>query len=70
MLYFSLIKHLPSITSPPPTKEWMEINIPPDLCVGTVRRALSKVERTLMNEMENLKKEGDTSLAGKTAFYF
>ncbi|XP_005748000.1 E3 ubiquitin-protein ligase TRIM39-like [Pundamilia nyererei] len=55
--HLHLLQHLPSITSPPPTKEWMEINIPPELCVGTVRRALSKVERTLMNEMENLKKE-------------
>ncbi|KAL4007276.1 hypothetical protein ACER0C_001128 [Sarotherodon galilaeus] len=55
--HLHLLQHLPSITSPPPTKEWMEINIPPELCVGTVRRALSKVERTLMNDMDNLKKE-------------
>uniref|UniRef100_A0A3Q4HPF7 E3 ubiquitin-protein ligase TRIM39-like n=1 Tax=Neolamprologus brichardi TaxID=32507 RepID=A0A3Q4HPF7_NEOBR len=41
--HLHLLQHLPSITSPPPTKEWMEINIPPELCVGTVRRALSKL---------------------------
>ncbi|XP_030609733.1 E3 ubiquitin-protein ligase TRIM39-like [Archocentrus centrarchus] len=55
--HLHLLQCLPSITSPPPTKEWMEIIIPPELCVGTVRRALSQVEKTLMNEMDSLKKE-------------
>ncbi|KAM9530739.1 E3 ubiquitin-protein ligase TRIM21-like [Salvelinus alpinus] len=35
----------------PPTKVWSEIS---DLCVGTVRRAVSQLEETLNKEMEKL----------------
>lgn len=44
--------------SPPPTREWMEISVHPELCVGTVRRALSKLDDTLKKELQSLKKEG------------
>lgn len=36
----------------------MEIGVHPDLCVGTVRRALSKVNNTLLNELDSVKEEG------------
>lgn len=48
----------PGLVSPPTTKEWTEICICPDLCVGTVRRALSNLEDTFKKELENLKEEG------------
>lgn len=44
--------------SSPSSREWMEIGVNPELCVGTVRRTLSKVNNTLMNELDCLKKEG------------
>ncbi|XP_071263348.1 E3 ubiquitin-protein ligase TRIM21-like [Salvelinus alpinus] len=38
----------------PPTKAWSEISDHSDLCVGTVRRAVSHLEETLNKEMEKL----------------
>ncbi|CDQ76229.1 unnamed protein product [Oncorhynchus mykiss] len=39
-------------TTLPPTKNWSEISVHSDLCVGTVRRAVSQLEETLNKEME------------------
>ncbi|XP_024001728.2 E3 ubiquitin-protein ligase TRIM21-like [Salvelinus sp. IW2-2015] len=39
---------------PPPTKDWSEISVYSDLCVGTVRRAVSHLEEILNKEMEKL----------------
>nr|XP_029529475.1 E3 ubiquitin-protein ligase TRIM39-like [Oncorhynchus nerka] len=39
---------------PPPTKDWSEISVHSDLCVGTVRRAVSQLEEILNKEMEKL----------------
>lgn len=44
--------------TPPPSKQWTEIRVHPELCVGTVTRALSKVNDTVQNELETLKMEG------------
>ncbi|KAM8747118.1 E3 ubiquitin-protein ligase TRIM39-like isoform 1-T2 [Acanthopagrus schlegelii] len=55
--HLNLLQRFPSLTSPPPTREWKEIGVHPELCVGTVRRALSKVNDTLSNELDSLKKE-------------
>lgn len=55
---FSLWQRFPALTSPPPTRQWMEIGVHPKLCVGTVRKALSKLDDTLKSELDGLKKEG------------
>ncbi|XP_039997169.1 E3 ubiquitin-protein ligase TRIM39-like isoform X2 [Xiphias gladius] len=55
--HLHLLQMLPSLTSPPPTRKWLEIGVHPELCVGTVRRALSKVDDTLTGELDSLKKE-------------
>ncbi|KAK2900003.1 E3 ubiquitin-protein ligase TRIM39-like [Channa argus] len=52
-----LLQSFSSFTSPPPTREWMEIGIHPELCVGTLRRALSKVDNNLQGELDSLKTE-------------
>lgn len=44
--------------TPPPSKEWMEIGVHPELCVGTVTRALSKVNNAVQNHLKILQKEG------------
>lgn len=44
----------------PPLRAWNELSVHPKLCVGTARRALSKVHETLMKEMDSLKKEGQS----------
>ncbi|XP_026209278.1 E3 ubiquitin-protein ligase TRIM39-like isoform X2 [Anabas testudineus] len=55
--HLHLLQTFSSVTSPPPTREWMEMGLHPELCVGTVRRALSKVHCTLQSELESLKKD-------------
>ncbi|XP_032400258.1 E3 ubiquitin-protein ligase TRIM39 isoform X2 [Etheostoma spectabile] len=55
--HLHVLKRSPSLMSPPPTKEWMEIGVHPELCVGAVRGALSKLDDTLKKELDGLKKE-------------
>eukprot|EP00063_Salmo_salar_P075907 XP_014050742.1 PREDICTED: zinc finger protein RFP-like [Salmo salar] len=42
------------VCTPQPTKDWSEISVHSDLCVGTVRKAVSQLEETLNEEMEKL----------------
>ncbi|XP_069014898.1 E3 ubiquitin-protein ligase TRIM39-like [Embiotoca jacksoni] len=55
--HLHLLQSLPSLTSPPPTREWKDIAVHHQLCVGTVRRALSKLDDTLKEELGSLKKD-------------
>lgn len=55
--HLHVLQRSPSLMSSPPTKEWMEIGIHPELCVGTVRGAMSKLDNTLSKELNSLKKE-------------
>lgn len=48
----------------PSIRTWNEIGVYPKLCMGTMRRALSKVHSTLMKEMDDLKKEGNSVNSG------
>ncbi|XP_029605746.1 E3 ubiquitin-protein ligase TRIM39-like [Salmo trutta] len=53
--HLQLLQDFPSIVyTPPPTKDWSEISVHSDLCVGTVRRAVSQMEEALSKEMEKL----------------
>uniref|UniRef100_A0A674E0Y0 E3 ubiquitin-protein ligase TRIM39-like n=1 Tax=Salmo trutta TaxID=8032 RepID=A0A674E0Y0_SALTR len=53
--HLQLLQNFPSIVyTPPPTKDWSEISVHSDLCVGTVRRAVSQMEEALSKEMEKL----------------
>lgn len=45
--HLHLLQSFTSVTSPPATREWSEISVYPELCVGTVRTALSTVDTTL-----------------------
>uniref|UniRef100_A0A3Q3DN37 Bloodthirsty-related gene family, member 26 n=1 Tax=Hippocampus comes TaxID=109280 RepID=A0A3Q3DN37_HIPCM len=49
-----LLQRFPSLTSAPPTKEWAEISVHTEQCVGTSRRALSKMVAALRSELEGL----------------
>ncbi|KAM9836975.1 E3 ubiquitin-protein ligase TRIM39-like isoform 1-T2 [Aulostomus maculatus] len=55
--HLHLLQMLPSLTSPPPTRDWMEVRVHPELCVGTTRRALAKLGDTLKTELDTLKKD-------------
>ncbi|KAK6314843.1 hypothetical protein J4Q44_G00143720, partial [Coregonus suidteri] len=52
--HLHLLQSIPSLCTPPPTKDWSEISVHSDLCVGTVRRAVSQVEQTIMSEVKKL----------------
>lgn len=49
----------------------MEIGVPSEVCVGTVRRELFEVNKTLLNELDSLKAEGKVNKNGTvcTVFY-
>ncbi|XP_037335863.2 E3 ubiquitin-protein ligase TRIM39-like [Pungitius pungitius] len=53
--HLSVLQKSPPLMSAPPTREWMEITVNPELCVGTLRGALSKLDASLKNEMDGLK---------------
>ncbi|XP_060922444.1 E3 ubiquitin-protein ligase TRIM39-like [Limanda limanda] len=53
--HLHVLQRFPSVTSPPPSRQWTETSVHPELCVGTTRRALSKVGHTLKNELDGLK---------------
>uniref|UniRef100_A0A4W5RRW5 Bloodthirsty-related gene family, member 26 n=1 Tax=Hucho hucho TaxID=62062 RepID=A0A4W5RRW5_9TELE len=59
--HLQLLQSFPSLHSPPPTKDWSEISVHSNLCLGTVRRAVSQLEETLMSEV---KRFGDVELEG------
>ncbi|XP_029597731.1 E3 ubiquitin-protein ligase TRIM39-like isoform X1 [Salmo trutta] len=52
--HLHLLHSCPSLCTPPHTKDWSEISVHSDMCVGTVRRAVSQLEETLNKEMEKL----------------
>ncbi|XP_038833883.1 E3 ubiquitin-protein ligase TRIM21-like [Salvelinus namaycush] len=52
--HLHLLQSLQSLCTPPPTKDWSEISVHSDLCVGTVRRAVSQLEETLISIMKSL----------------
>lgn len=46
--------------SHPHTKDWSEICVPADQCVGTIRRAVLKLDQTLTEETDKLVEIGET----------
>ncbi|KAL0964931.1 hypothetical protein UPYG_G00274590 [Umbra pygmaea] len=53
--HLHLLQSFTSLCNPPPTKDWSEISVPSDLCVqGTVRRAVSQLEETVVREVTRL----------------
>ncbi|KAM8898848.1 E3 ubiquitin-protein ligase TRIM39-like [Spinachia spinachia] len=55
--HLSVLQKSPPLMSAPPTREWTEIAVNPELCVGTLRAALSKLDKSLKNELDGLKTE-------------
>ncbi|XP_036002142.1 zinc finger protein RFP [Fundulus heteroclitus] len=56
--HLHLLQRLPSVVSPPPiNRQWAETRIYPELCVGTVRRTLSRLAHTLKKDLDSLKEE-------------
>ncbi|XP_024232875.2 E3 ubiquitin-protein ligase TRIM39 [Oncorhynchus tshawytscha] len=52
--HLHLLQSCPSLCTPPPTKDCSRISVDSDMCVGTMRRAVSQLEETLMGLMKSL----------------
>ncbi|XP_055793055.1 E3 ubiquitin-protein ligase TRIM39-like isoform X2 [Salvelinus fontinalis] len=52
--HFLLLQSFPSLCTPPHTKDWSEICVHGEICVGTVMRAVSQLEEALMREVRKL----------------
>ncbi|XP_020365090.1 zinc finger protein RFP-like [Oncorhynchus kisutch] len=52
--HLHLLQSCPSLCTPPPTKDWSRISVHSDMCVGTVRRAVSQLEETILSEVKML----------------
>ncbi|XP_071315163.1 E3 ubiquitin-protein ligase TRIM39 [Trachinotus anak] len=48
--HIHFLKSFPALSTPPSVKDWSETSVPTDICVGMIRRSVSKLEATL-NEM-------------------
>ncbi|KAF7653567.1 hypothetical protein LDENG_00081300 [Lucifuga dentata] len=55
--HFNVLQRTPALTSPPPTREWAELGVDPELCVGTVRRVMSRLDDGLKKQLNGLKEE-------------
>ncbi|KAM6949514.1 E3 ubiquitin-protein ligase TRIM39-like [Aplochiton taeniatus] len=56
--HLHLLQSFSSLSSPPPTKNWSEISVHSELCVGTVRKAVSKLVDTI-NDLEKKLSEAE-----------
>ncbi|KAM6949513.1 E3 ubiquitin-protein ligase TRIM39-like [Aplochiton taeniatus] len=55
--HLDIVQSFSSLSSPPPTKNWSETSVHSELCVGTVRKAVSKLLKKLEKKLERLKDE-------------
>uniref|UniRef100_A0AAZ3S0K2 Uncharacterized protein n=1 Tax=Oncorhynchus tshawytscha TaxID=74940 RepID=A0AAZ3S0K2_ONCTS len=47
-----LLQTFPSLCTPKHTKDWSEVSVHSDMCLGGLRRAVSELEQTLQEELE------------------
>ncbi|XP_070997899.1 E3 ubiquitin-protein ligase TRIM39-like [Oncorhynchus clarkii lewisi] len=52
--HLHFLQSCPSLCNPPPTKDWSRISVDSDMCVGTMRRAVSQLEETILSEVKML----------------
>uniref|UniRef100_A0A8K9Y4Z9 E3 ubiquitin-protein ligase TRIM39-like n=1 Tax=Oncorhynchus mykiss TaxID=8022 RepID=A0A8K9Y4Z9_ONCMY len=65
--HLHLLKIFPCLCTPPPTKDWSEISVHSDLCLGNARRAVSLLEETVVTAKNKLSIKVDVSLDPSTA---
>ncbi|KAI1888667.1 hypothetical protein AGOR_G00187500 [Albula goreensis] len=62
-----LSRSFPSLCTPPHTKDWSDVGVHTDVCVGTVRRAVTQLEDSLMEQVDKLTKMVEVTLDSHTA---
>uniref|UniRef100_A0A3Q3LTM7 Si:dkey-46i9.6 n=1 Tax=Mastacembelus armatus TaxID=205130 RepID=A0A3Q3LTM7_9TELE len=48
--HIHFLKSFPALSTPPSVKDWSDTSVPTDVCVGMIRRSVSRLEETL-NEL-------------------
>ncbi|CAF97011.1 unnamed protein product, partial [Tetraodon nigroviridis] len=52
--HIHFLKNFPALCTSPPVKDWSETNVPTDVCVGMIRKSVSKLEATLQEMIDKL----------------
>ncbi|KAM3857544.1 zinc finger protein RFP-like [Diretmus argenteus] len=65
--HLHLLQSFPSLSTPPCTKNWSEVRVHANACVGTVRRAVSKLADVCKELEKKLSVEVDVTLDAATA---
>ncbi|KAG9329631.1 hypothetical protein JZ751_003416, partial [Albula glossodonta] len=52
--HLHFLQSFPSLCTPPHTKDWSDVGVHTDVCVGTVRRAVTQLEDSLMEQVDKL----------------
>ncbi|KAM9836965.1 E3 ubiquitin-protein ligase TRIM39 [Aulostomus maculatus] len=52
--HIHFLKNFPALSTTPPVKNWSETRVPTDICVGLIRRAVTRLEATINEMTENL----------------
>ncbi|TRY55748.1 hypothetical protein DNTS_016170 [Danionella cerebrum] len=65
--HIHFLQNFPSLISHPQTRDWSEACVHPDACVGTIRRAVLKLEDILSDELDKLAEAVDVTFDPDTA---
>ncbi|KAK2862919.1 hypothetical protein Q5P01_002452 [Channa striata] len=52
--HIHFLKSFPALSTPPSVKNWSETSVPTDMCVGMIRRSVSKLEATISEMIRKL----------------
>ncbi|KAG9332307.1 hypothetical protein JZ751_015409 [Albula glossodonta] len=50
--HLHFLQSFPSLCTPPHTKDWSDVGVHADVCVGTVRRAVTQLEDSVMEQLD------------------
>lgn len=53
----------PALSTLPSVKDWSETSVPTDVCVGTIRRSVAKLEAALHEAIGQLAESGTVSFS-------
>ncbi|XP_040887731.1 uncharacterized protein LOC121177469 [Toxotes jaculatrix] len=52
--HINFLKSFPALSTPPSVKDWSDTSVPTDMCIGMIRRSVSKLELTLNDMIDKL----------------
>lgn len=53
------LKNFPALSGSPSVKDWSETSVSPDICVGMIRKSVTKLETTLQEMTDKLAESGE-----------